>query len=71
MPIYYLLSGPIDISNPKLLRLTQVVWRLLHLLRNENYLNALGALLYTVDTVILRFIKNSITSEILVCRVVN
>lgn len=69
MPIYYLLNAPVDISNPKLLRLVQVMWGLLHWVRNENYLNILGAILYVADAVILRFAKNSITSELLVCRV--
>ena len=69
VPIYYFLNAPVDINNPKLLRLAQTMWGLMHLVRNENYLNILGAILYAADAITLRFVKNSITSELLVCRV--
>jgi SAM-dependent methyltransferase len=69
VPIYYFLNAPVDINNPKLLWLAQTPWSLLHSVRNESYLNIVGAILYAVDVVALRFVKNSITSELLVCKV--
>jgi SAM-dependent methyltransferase len=69
VPIYYFLNAPVDINNAKLLRVAQTMWDLLHLVRSESYLNILGAILYAVDVVTLRFVRNSISSELMVCRV--
>lgn len=69
-PIFYLMNGPIDISNDAILEKYSRMWGVIMSLtkRSERFGAMMGRLLYAVDGVLIRLLRDSITTELLVGR---
>jgi 2-polyprenyl-3-methyl-5-hydroxy-6-metoxy-1,4-benzoquinol methylase len=69
-PIFYLMNGPIDIRNDFFFKLYSRLWCTVmsYMVRYEVIGEMLGSVLYIIDGMLIKVFKNSITTELLVCR---
>jgi len=72
-PIFYFLNQPEDINNNLIRKCFVLGWQVTMKLitRFDFSANIMGFLLYHLDGMILQFVKDSISSEVIVCRVKN
>jgi len=71
VPTFYFLNEPVDINSNVIRRCFVLGWQVTMKLvtRFDFSANIMGFLLYHLDGMILQFVKDSISSEVIVCRV--
>lgn len=69
-PIFYLMNGPIDIQNDMVFKVYSFLWSSVMYMvgKSEALGNILGGTFYVIDRLLVRLLKNSITTELMVCR---
>lgn len=65
-PVFYLMNYPVDSDNRMLHRIWNILLRILPGREALGY--AIGMILFTIDVVATRFMKEGTTTEIMVCR---
>lgn len=71
VPIVFFLNPPYDINNNFVRNISLFLWnRIMSIFaKNEFAGNIMGVILYCIDKIILKVVNDSISSEILVCKV--
>lgn len=65
-PVFYLMNYPVDTDNRTLHRIWSVLLRIVPGREVLGY--AIGIILFTIDVIVTRFLKEGTTTEIMVCR---